>query len=253
MSNPVSLAVILAAGSGTRLRNIVKDIPKGFLRIGQEPIIEESVKKLLDSGIKRIIVVTGFLDDFYNSLADKYPCIKTKKNESYADSGSMYSLYCARNEIKEDFLLLESDLIYENRALKVLQEFPKNNCILLSGETKSGDEVYVEVIDGKVKDLSKDRNKIGSLGGELVGISRISKPLLNKMLEESEVLFKKSLKLEYDTGCISCLAKKTNIYSKKVEDLLWAEIDDENHLRRAIEEVYPKIIQRDRASTINSG
>ena len=41
-------------------------------------------------------------------------------NPDYADSGSMYSLYCARDVIDEGFLLLESDLIYESRALDVL-------------------------------------------------------------------------------------------------------------------------------------
>lgn len=251
MNNLLNLAVILAAGSGSRLRNTVKDMPKGFLRLGREPIIEESVKKLLNSGIKQVIVITGFLEEFYEGLAGKYPCIKTVKNENYADSGSMFSLYCAKDYIKEDFLLLESDLIYEYIAIEAVQGFPKDNCILLSGETNSGDEVYVETHDGRVRHLSKDKKRVGSVYGELVGVSRISLSLLDKMLKESAGLFKKSLKLEYDTGCLEALAGKTEIYAKKIEDLLWAEIDDENHLRRAKEEVYPEIIKSDRKSGLN--
>ena len=242
MGNRARLAVILAAGSGSRLKNTVKDFPKGFLKLGNEPIIEESLRKLLDCGIRRVIIVAGFLGDFYRKLSQGYPCIHVVYNDRYADSGSMFSLFCAKDFINEDFLLLESDLIYEQKALEAVQSFSKDNCILLSGKTGSGDEVFAEVVNGKVKHLSKNRNELGSVSGELVGISRISKSLFKMMIKESEELFKESIKFEYDTGCLALLANKTEVYSNKIDGLLWAEIDDEGHLKRAKEMIYPKIL-----------
>ena len=48
----ISTAVILAAGRGTRLAGELKDCPKGFLRLGGKPIIEESIDRLLAAGIE---------------------------------------------------------------------------------------------------------------------------------------------------------------------------------------------------------
>jgi len=58
----------------------------------------------------------------------------------------MYSLYCARQLIDEAFLLLESDLIYEPRALHALLAVPDEDTVLLSGPTAAGDEVVLEAL-----------------------------------------------------------------------------------------------------------
>ena len=114
-------AIILAAGMGTRLRPIGHHGPKGALVLHQRSIVEDSVQRLLHAGIERITLVTGYQADFYRSLADSMPAaINCVHNPEYADSGSMYSLYLAREQVDGDFLLLESDLIYEQRALSVV-------------------------------------------------------------------------------------------------------------------------------------
>ena len=53
----VRTAVILAAGVGSRLRGILDDKPKGFLQLGTKPIIEESISKLIRSGISKLLPV----------------------------------------------------------------------------------------------------------------------------------------------------------------------------------------------------
>ena len=53
----VKTAVFMAAGVGSRLRGYIDNIPKGFLEIGNQPIIERSVKILMDHGIEKILEV----------------------------------------------------------------------------------------------------------------------------------------------------------------------------------------------------
>ena len=67
----VRTAVILAAGMGTRLGERTKHEPKGFIRIGDTPIIEQSIRKLLKAGINRIVIGTGYLAEAYERLALK--------------------------------------------------------------------------------------------------------------------------------------------------------------------------------------
>ncbi|NOQ22754.1 MAG: NTP transferase domain-containing protein [Candidatus Aegiribacteria sp.] len=233
-------AVILAAGMGTRLRTVLKNIPKGFLEISGKTLIEQSITRLLNAGIENIIIVTGHLSHYYDELARSHNYIRTVHNDIYADSGSMYSFYLARHYIREEFFLLESDLIYEQRALSSLLSCSQKDTVLLSGSTGSGDEVYAETSGNRLINLSKDKYRLKSIGGELVGISKFSLPLYMEMVKISEIMFSESLEVEYEQ-CVVETARKYPVYVKKVEDLIWAEIDDENHLDRVKRIIAPRI------------
>ena len=238
----IKQVVILAAGMGTRLQNVLKDVPKGFLEIEGKTLIDLSVENLKKAGITRIIIVTGHLSHFYDELAEKETEIKieTIKNEVFAESGSMYSFWCARELINEDFLVLESDLIYEIRALTELQRIVKENAILLSGATNSGDEVYVETKSDKIFKMSKNKDSLRDVTGELVGISKISLNQYRTLTTIAEKLFEKSLKVEYEE-CLVETAKVYPIYYHFIKDLIWSEIDDESHLKRVKEQILPKM------------
>ncbi|NEO40970.1 MAG: phosphocholine cytidylyltransferase family protein [Moorea sp. SIOASIH] len=243
----VETAVILAAGMGIRLQELGQSAPKGFLQLGEQPIIEESIERLTACGMQRIIIVTGHLSDFYERLQQRFnDQILTIHNPHYAESGSMYSLYCARELIEGDFLLLESDLIYEQRALTAVLNFPKDNVVLLSGQTNAGDEVYVETSGETIVAMSKNKAELGSqIAGELVGISKISQPLFQRMLAQASLRFKTSLKLNYETDGLIAAAKSYPVYYRVIRDLLWTEIDDRCQLARAREQIYPAILQKD--------
>lgn len=244
----IKLAVILAAGMGTRLGAEGRAQPKGFLRIGTEPIIEESLARLKRAGIEHVLIVTGHCREAYDKLAGaSRGFVSTVHNPRYRDSGSMYSLYCAKDEIDGDFLLLESDLIYEQDALRSALEFPKDNCLLLSGFTKSGDEVYVQQDERGLVAMSKDRSQLGEVSGELVGITRISTTLFSHMLAVAEDAFENDLYCDYETDCLVTTAARYPVYCHLVPGLAWAEIDDAAHLERARSIVYPEIARRDAA------
>jgi len=240
----VRLAVILGAGMGSRLRGIIEDRPKGFLRLDKKPIIEESISKLIGIGINTLVIVTGYHSEFYDSLKEKYPFMHTIKNQHFENTGSMYSLYTAKEFIDSDFLLLESDLVYEYKALQVTQNSTFRNCILLSGKTDSGDEVYAGIHENRIVNLSKNQGEIKKLGGELVGISKISCDLYKVMVAHSEQQFKDNPQYQYE-DCLSELSGREVINYELVEDLTWIEIDDENHLKKAVEIVYPQVQKRD--------
>ena len=81
-------AVILAAGRGTRLAGHVGDFPKGFLRLGELPIIEESIDRLVQAGIRDVLIVTGHCAAHYDDLARRRPgLVRTVHNPRFAESG----------------------------------------------------------------------------------------------------------------------------------------------------------------------
>ena len=53
-------AVILAAGKGTRMRELTNELPKPMLRVQGKPILEHIVAGILAAGVRDIFIVTGF-------------------------------------------------------------------------------------------------------------------------------------------------------------------------------------------------
>ena len=234
MKKNITQAIILAAGMGVRLKELNRGVPKGFISLGNDkPIIEHSIDALLACGIKDIIIVTGFMDKHYEKLRSRYPQIKTVRNEKYSETGTMYSLWCARNLVNTDFILLESDLIYEIRAIKELLESTSENSILISEKTDAGDEVYVGADDNWVKQISKDRKTLSSIVGEFIGISKLSYDFYLKLIQRAEEDFDSNLLISYDMDCFVAVAEINHLGFLKIEKLLWAEIDDVSQLNKA--------------------
>lgn len=243
------MAVILAAGRGTRLGDQGVLRPKGFLRLGGRSIIEESLDKLRRVGIERVLIVTGHESRWYEDLAARSEgFVDIVHNSRYANSGSMYSLYCARDRVNEDFLLLESDLAYEQKAVALPLACAESDCIVLSTLTNSHDEVFVETAAGNLVGMSKDRDSLGAVAGELVGITKVSTALFARMIAAAEKAFKQDLNVDYETDCLVSVASDYPVHCHTATDLAWTEIDDAIHLRRAQAEVYPRILSRDAGS-----
>lgn len=251
----VKTAVILAAGMGSRLSDVTNDeIPKGLLMINGKTLIERSIEKLRSVGIEKIYIVTGHLSYKYDEFLNEYKFIQTKRNRKYKATGSMTSLAILENDIKEDFLLLESDIVYEVYALIKAINYEQEDCVLLSGRTYSGDECYVEVRDDNLYKISKNINDLGQVYGELVGISKISLGLYKSMIKEYKrfnydvedeyefIDYRKGSSKKYDyENAIFDVAKHKKVGYLKVENLIWGEIDDRSHLDRVKKDVLPKI------------
>lgn len=231
-------AVILAAGKGTRLRPYTHEIPKGLIQVGDESLMERSVRILKANGIENILIGTGHLKEQYESFASNRS-LQTFQNPEFASTGSFHTLCCGKDFIKEDFLLLESDLLYDEKAIKALLDNNHTDVILCSGFTMSNDEVYVEIIDGLLKDLSKKKETLKSVDAELVGIWKISQALYKQLLLHHDSAPDAQTK-DYERA-IADLSDKLPIYSKVLEDLVWCEIDNEAHLERAKELILPKL------------
>lgn len=243
----VRTAIILAAGMGIRLGARGELMPKGCLRLGEKSIVEESLLRLLAVGIERIVIVTGHLAEQYERLQDRYrETVHLVHNPRFAESGTMYSLYCARHCVDEAFLLLESDLVYERRALTVCLASPGDNVVLLGGFSNTSDECFVETRQGRLVGISKSRQGLGAeVQGEMVGICRISRSLFRKMLDTAEQRFHTTRHSDYEMDGLVSAARDVPISCALVEDLVWCEIDDESHLVRARDEIYPVVQEND--------
>lgn len=237
-------AVIMAAGLGSRLKGRTEAMPKGFLEIDNQAIVEMSVKKLFSAGIEHIIIGTGHCAEWYEKLASRYTGITLVHNPEYASTGSMATLALCADSVKSDALILESDLIYDENGLFCLINDNRENVILASGSTASGDEVYLEADkNGNLFKHSKRAEDLAHIHSELVGITKVSVSALQEMKAFYSNHLVDQPKMEYETAMSAVSSQGKHPFAiHKIDTYLWREIDDENHLNMAIQNVYPAII-----------
>lgn len=101
-------AVILAAGTGTRMVPINTELPKGMLEVNGERLIERVIKQLHEANIEDIYVVVGFMHEMYEYLQDKYH-VHLIYNPLYAERNNLYSLAKAL-EYLENTYIIPSDI-----------------------------------------------------------------------------------------------------------------------------------------------
>lgn len=233
--SPARTAVLLAAGRGTRLGASGVDLPKGFLQVAGRPIVERSIDLLFNSGVEHIVIGTGHQAERYDLLAQRWPGrVRTVYNAQFASSGSMYTCGLAADGVEGDCLIVEADLIYEPRALDVLQAAGSVSMLLVSGFTNAGDEVFVEAdLRGRLVALSKVRDRLGPrVVGELVGITRLTAAARAALLGAARLWLASTRQVDYET-VLTAIAREVAIRCRVVDDLVWAEIDDADHLARA--------------------
>ncbi len=119
-ANNITTALLLAAGTGIRLQPLTLTVPKCLTEVGGVPILERLVNNLKAQGFERLIVVIGHLGDHIQEFLQQHSDdmrIDYIINPDYRTSNNIYSLWLARHQIREPFLLVESDLVFETRML----------------------------------------------------------------------------------------------------------------------------------------
>nr|MBP7472903.1 phosphocholine cytidylyltransferase family protein [Prevotella sp.] len=236
----IRTAVIMAAGMGTRFGKMTENMPKGFIEVGGMSMIERSIDTLLSCGIKHIIIGTGYHKEAYEALSEKYPEIESVFSPRYAETNSLYTLYNSREAIgDEDFLLLESDLVFNRVAISELMENEHPNIMLITPVTKFQDQYYVENdADGTLTRCSTNKAEIDAKG-ELVGIHKLSSGFYHRLCKDYEDKLNENLKLGYEYELLYMSQNISPVYVLNIPTVKWYEIDDEQDLKYAEENIVP--------------
>lgn len=234
----MSTAVIVAAGMGTRFGHHTDLIPKGFIPFKGTPMVLRSIATLRVCGIDRIIIGTGYHREHYEALAERDPGITCVFSPRFAETNSMYTLWNCREAVGgEDFLLLESDIVFEPRAVTALLEDPRPDVMLITPVTKFQDQYYVEMdAAGNLAACSTDPDALHP-SGELVGIHKISNAFYRTLCAEYAAIVEQEPKRGYEFELLDVARRRVPMGVLCIPGLQWYEIDDPADLRFAEEHI----------------
>lgn len=234
----VKKAVILAAGKNKNF-----NVPVANLNINNISLIERNINILKNNGIENIIVIVGYKSEVLKQkLIDNNIIIL--ENQDYKWTGTMESLAIASPFINDDFILIESDIVIEADGISQIIQHPTRDCILITVESGSGDEALVEIRENKIYKISKDIAQLNRIDGEMIGISKVSYDFYQKMIESYKYNQNPYMNYEY------MMLDVSRIYSLgyvKIDNLLWHEIDNEEHYNYVINKLLKKIDKKEKS------
>ena len=123
VNEPVRTALLLAAGTGSRLAPLTDSTPKCLVKVNEISILERLIDSLQEHNFNRLVIVIGYQGE---SIRDYLGNRKAGMDITYITSplykttNNIYSLWLAREVIDEPFLLVESDLVFDTEMLAEL-------------------------------------------------------------------------------------------------------------------------------------
>ena len=146
--------VIPAAGLGTRLRPLTDYSPKGLVKYKGREILLRQFDILENYDVNQVILVVGYHKEKYYDFLKRNTfnfVVKTVVNEKYDKTGCSYSLYKALNYVRNDFIYINSDLIFTHFAFSKILSHCEDNVIGLRSLKNNSETVLQKVeLDGNI-------------------------------------------------------------------------------------------------------
>lgn len=189
--------IILADKQGKELEEITKEIPKALINVQGKSVLNTQIDSYHKMGIKNISVVRGFAKEKVTPLN-----IKTIDNDKHEQTGTLYPLYLARNEIKEETVISMGDILFKNYILHslLMDENPITLMVdadffideKLKKNYVKASESYSKKLFTRSVDFEKmfSKPKEGETCGEFIGLWKVNKNGADAIKQALETLSK---------------------------------------------------------------
>ena len=237
-------AVVLAAGRGTRLRDVTGDSPKCLARVGDCTLLDRQIRSLRRCGIVRIAVVTGHRAADVRRACG--PNVDIVVNERYESTNSLYSLWLARDLLMEGFVVLNCDVLFHDQLLWDLLTTRDEDALLMAaprGQRYSDEEMKIRLRAGCVADISKALEP-AETDGENVGIAKFGATGAALLVHELSQALADGAIRDWLPRAFAAFARRRPLHVVETRGFPWTEIDSPDDYRRACEDVLPALDDR---------
>ena len=231
-------AVILAAGMGRRLGELTKGNTKCMVEVNGVTLIDRLLGQLTKLNLKKVVIVVGYEGDkLINYIGDRFADklnIEFINNPIYDKTNNIYSLALTREYlVEDDTILLESDLIFDDKMFSLILDNPYPNLALVAK--------YQTWMDGTMVRIDEDCNIINfitkkafkysdvDLYYKTVNIYKFSKEfMVNKYLPFLDAYCSALGNNEYYEQVLRviCMLENSELKALPITNEKWYEIDD---------------------------
>jgi choline kinase len=233
-------AILLAAGSAKRLKELTRERPKCLLDVGGKTLLEHQLSAMRSAGIDDFVIVTGYYAEAVERAAAG-PGVRFVRNPIYDRTNSIYSLHLALPAVSAGFVLTNADVLFHPRLLARLLHDGAADALLMEPNRELGDEeMKVRVEGGRVRALAKDL-PAGSYDGENLGVLKFSAAGAQRLRLEVGRLIDAGDVNAWAPRAFSAMCGDHEIGVVPTAGLPWIEIDFPEDLDRARRITWPRI------------
>tara|TARA_B110000444_G_C18735572_1_gene545443 strand:+ start:248 stop:1009 length:762 start_codon:yes stop_codon:yes gene_type:complete len=236
-------AIILAAGSGKRLKKYTKKIPKCLVKIDGKTILSRQIKILERNNIKNITIVGGYLSSFLKRFK-----INLLINKDYRKTNMVWSLFRAKKELNNDVIISYGDIVYHENILKKLMKSKSDIAVAIDSNFKKywkkrfknplRDLETLKIKENKISKIGKKTKSYKDIDGQYIGLIKLSKlgsryflNTFNKIKLENKYIQGKRIEDCYLTDFLQEIIDRGQIVRPiKFRDD-WVEVDTINDLK----------------------
>ena len=234
--------VILTAGRGDRLRPITGNRPKCLATVGGCTILERQLRALRACGVSRIAVITGYCSEDVRRMSG--PSVEFVHNPRYAATNSLYSLWLARDLLREGFVVLNCDVVFHRQLLTDLLTSRYEDALLVAfrgrDELYSDEEMKLRVRNGQVTEISKTLRG-DDADGESIGIAKFGTAGAELLVEEMDRLIAAGAIRDWAPSAFAGFCQRRPLHVVDHRGFPWIEIDSPNDYWRACTQIAPML------------
>ncbi len=240
-------ALILNSGIGKRMGDITKQRPKCMTQIGAGfTIISWQLDVLKKAGIKQAVITTGpfaeELEEYVLSL-DTGMDIEFVANPDYDSTNYIYSIYCAKDSLEDEIILLHGDLVFEPAVAQVIVG-SKESCIVVDSTLPLPEKDFkARISASRVKEVS---TKIfGEDCAACQPFYHIHKSDMLMWLDEIKLFCESGRRGVYAEEALNGITDRLELYAAQQSGRLCSEIDNEDDLK-VISSRFKKMVRSER-------
>ncbi|EGL38109.1 phosphoenolpyruvate mutase [Oribacterium sp. oral taxon 108 str. F0425] len=200
--------------------------PKCMTEINsKDTILSRQLKQIVNSGIKEVVITTGYYDEVlinYCESLDMPLQFHFIKNPIYDNSNYIYSIYCAKDFLDDDIVLMHGDLVFETEVFEKLL-LSESSCMAVSSTLPLPQKDFkAQIKDGKVIRVGID---LFTDAIEAQALYKLNKEDWKLWLHEIIEFCEKGNTHVYAEEALNALEGRANIMAMDVGDLLCSEVD----------------------------
>jgi choline kinase len=245
----------MAAGRGNRLLPLTHDRPKCLVEVGNEPIVLHVLRSLRAAGVPRVELVIGHGAELVKEVvqAAGFTDVTFALNEHFATTSSLFSLGCTHTVPgPEGLLLLNSDVLFHPELIQKLLGDPRTNVLLAEFNGVLGEEEMKITVDAdhRITGISKTIDPTLAQA-ENLGVLKVGQFAAEAMLKLArQPQLGEEEGLCWVPDAIHALRDELDFFALTTGGLPWIEIDYHHDLKRARNEVWPKITTAQAKATL---
>lgn len=229
-------SVILAAGRGTRMPEITKDIPKCLIEINGKTILERQLEILNKNNIEKTYIVIGYKANKIRSFLKSYSNIKTIENKDFEYTDNIYSLYLTSEEIKDnEFILINGDAVFDEEIIKKLASKRDLDVAPFDSQHYDLEELKIKGKNGRALEILPKNSSKEISDGSTIGVFKFSSNGSKTLFDEIQSLITEGIKNKWFEHALNNIFKKIDMHMLDIHGYKWIEIDDINDIKKAEE------------------